>query len=83
MCIFIVYVYVHSKQNTPKTLIKQPDWKKTTHNCRGMGSVWVFFSHSYRTHISYTFYRQPIYSPYHGHNYSYLMLTNFKGIVVI
>ena len=25
------------------------------------------------------FFRQPIYSPYHGYNYSYLMLTNFIG----
>ena len=31
----------------------------------------------YKTHISYTFCRQPICSPYHGYNYSYLMLINF------
>ena len=30
-------------KNTLKTLIKLPDWRKTTHNCRVMGSVWVSF----------------------------------------
>ena len=41
-----------------------------------MGYVWV---RPYRTHISYTFNRQPICSPYHGYNHSYLMLTHFLG----
>ena len=34
---------------------------------------------SYKTHISYIVCRQPIYSPYHGYNHSYLMITNFIG----
>ena len=42
-----------------------------------MGIISSFYP--YKTHISYTFCRQPIYSQYHGHNYSYLMLTNFIG----
>ena len=30
-------------ETTLKTLIKLPGWRKTTHNCRVMGSVWVLF----------------------------------------
>ena len=33
----------------------------------------------YKTHITYTFCGQPISSPYHVYNYSYLMHTNFIG----
>ena len=39
----------------------------------------IYFFCIYKTHISYTFCRQPICGPYHGYNYSYLMLTNFIG----
>ena len=30
-------------KNTIKTLIKLPNWRKTAHNCRVMGSVRVLF----------------------------------------
>ena len=30
-------------KTTLKTLIKLPAWRKTTHNCRVMGSVWALF----------------------------------------
>ena len=36
-------------KNTLKTLIKLPDWRKTTHNCRVMSSVWVLFNLSAQT----------------------------------
>ena len=29
-------------KNTLKTLVKLPDWRQTTHNCRVMGSVRVY-----------------------------------------
>ena len=38
---------------------------------------------SFKTHISYTFCRQPVYSLYHGYNCSNLMLTKFIGTVSI
>ena len=49
-----------------------------------IAEIWVVYGYYIsfypcKTHISYTFCRQPISSPYHGYNYSYLMLTNFIG----
>ena len=34
-------IYYSPGKTTLKTLIKLPDWRKTAHNCRVMGSVWV------------------------------------------
>ena len=39
--------------NTLNTLIKLPNWRKTTYNCRGMGSVWVLFRLSAHTRPIY------------------------------
>ena len=40
----------------------------------------ISFSFPYKTHISYIFCRQPIYSPYRGSNYSYLL--KFSNIMI-
>ena len=42
-------------------------------------SIIFLSAHTRPIYPSYAFCRQPIYSPYHGYNYSYLMLTNFIG----
>ena len=61
-------------KNTIKTLVKLPDWRQTTHNCRVMGSVWVLFLLSAHT--------RPI-SPTHFVGslrlQLLLLLTNFIG----
>ena len=41
--------YLHPKQKYLKTIIKLPDWRKTTYNCRVLGSVWVLFHLSTHT----------------------------------
>ena len=46
-----------------------------------MGIISYFCA--YKTHVSYTFCRQPIYSPYHGYNYSYPILTYFIGNIIL
>ena len=40
-------------KTTLKTLIKLPECKKTTHNCRVMGSVWVLLLLSAHTRPTY------------------------------
>ena len=47
------WVEAHSKQKYAKTLIKLPDWRKTTHYCRVMGSVWILFPLSAHTRPKY------------------------------
>ena len=75
------YDYTMNK-TTLKTLIKLPDWRKTIHNCRVMGHVWVLFllfaytRPIYPTYFAGSLY---IYSSYYGYNYSFLMLTNVIG----
>ena len=66
-----IFLYIYSghiyalNKNTLKTLIQLPDWRKTTHDCRVMGSIWVLFFLSAHT--------RPIYptrfagSPYTAH----------------
>ena len=71
-------------KTTLKTLIKLPDWEQTPHTCRVKGTVWVLLLLSdhirpiYPTHLQ----AAHIYNPYHGYNYSYLMLTIFIGTVI-
>ena len=75
-CLY-VYPYTLNKYMN-KTLIKLPDWRKTTRNCRVMGII-LLSAHKrpiYPTHFADSPF---IYSPYHGYNYSYVMLTNFIG----
>ena len=36
-------IYYTINLNSLKTLIKLPDWRETTDNCRIIGSVWVLF----------------------------------------
>ena len=41
------------KKNTLKTPIMLREWRKTTHNCRVMGSVWELFLLSVHTRPIY------------------------------
>ena len=80
MQLLFSYRYTLNK-NTLKTLIKRAEFEEKQPIIAELCVVYgYYFSfRPYKTHISYTFCRQPISSPYHGHNYSYLMLTNFIG----
>ena len=49
-------------KNTLKPLMKLHSWRKTTHNYRVMGSVWVLFFLSARTHT------KPIYPTHFAGN---------------
>ena len=51
-CLPISRLYALNR-TTPKTLIKLPAWRKTTHNCRVMGSVWALFPLSAHTRPTY------------------------------
>ena len=54
-----IYIYIYCihrytlNKTTLKTRIKLPDWGKTTHNCRVMGSVWVLYLLSTHTRPIY------------------------------
>ena len=48
---------IHINENTIKTLIKLPDWRKKKHNIRVMGSVFLLFAHT-----------KPIYPTYFAGN---------------
>ena len=60
-------------KNSIKTLIKQPDWRKTTPNCRVIDSVWLLFLLSTHT-------RPPTYfagNPYTAHITGTIILLSY------
>ena len=77
--------------NLLKTHIKLPDWRKITHNCRVIGSVWVLFLSTntrsiYPTHFAgnpYTACIMDTISPMYAYFYLECSNINIRDVSIL